>query len=269
MKVIAVTNRKGGVGKSTVAVHIAAGLAARGKRVGLVDTDSQGNSALMLSMPPEDGLFGVLTGGKTLQEAIRLVPQASYRIGEGAGELWLLPSHSETAKLTLALSPEDIFVFLEMVEAFGESKSLDVIILDTAPTLSAFDGFVYMAVDGFIYVTECERLSFDGVENAMRQMLRFSRSRERYLGGASRVVGIIPNKLLANTVLHRYAIADLKQSYGDVVWKPVTHRIAWAEAASLGRMVYLHEPTGHAAQDAQYIIDQVEGALASWPEKTT
>jgi chromosome partitioning protein len=269
MKVIAITNRKGGVGKSTMAVHIAAGLAARGKRVGLVDTDSQGNSSLMLGMEPVDGLFNVLAGGQLLAEAIRPVPAERFSAEESAGELWLLPSHSETAKLTLALSPEDIFVFLEMVEAFSESKGLDVIFLDTAPTLSAFDGFVYMAVDGFIYVTECERLSFDGVENAMRQMLRFSKSRARYLGGASRVVGIIPNKLLANTVLHRYAIADLKQSYGDVVWNAVVHRIAWAEAASLGRMVYLHEPAGHAAQDARYIIDQVEGALATWPEKTT
>jgi len=270
VKVITVTNRKGGVGKTTMAVHIAAGLAIRGKRVGLVDTDSQGHAGLMLGMNEENGLFDVMIGGRPVEETIRCVPPERYSPADRPplGALWLLPSSDNTYKIPYELDPGAAFAFLDVVNAFVDAQALDVVIVDTNPTMSLFDGSVYMATDGFIYVTECERLSFDGVAKAIAQMLRLGKSREKYLNRSCELVGIIPNKLKAGTVLHRHNIAHLKQSFGDVVWTPVTHRIAWAEATNLGETVYTYAPDGQEAMDAWYLVGQTERTLAAWQTKT-
>jgi len=75
----AVTNRKGGVGKSTVCLHLAAGFASMGFRVGLVDTDGQGHCADSLNMPMEDGLYNALVKKQPITEIVREVPWSHYR----------------------------------------------------------------------------------------------------------------------------------------------------------------------------------------------
>ena len=88
-KIVIVCNRKGGVGKTTWTIHIAAGLAQKGRRVGLVDTDSQGHAGLMLNMPESDGLFQVLIEKAPLEKCVLSMPT-------GNGSLHLLPSSART-----------------------------------------------------------------------------------------------------------------------------------------------------------------------------
>lgn len=271
MKVITVTNRKGGVGKSTMATHIAAGLATLGLRVGLVDTDSQGHAGLMVNMPEDDGLHRALIERVPVEDVVMEVPADHYSTNDNPskGVLYLLPSSEKTFKIPHELPPGEAFAFLDAVEDFGEAMNLDVCIIDTNPTMSLLDGLVYMATDGFIYVTECERLAFDGVEKAIEQMQRFNRSRQRHLNRSCELVGILPNKLKAGTVLHRHNISDLKQTYGDVVWNPIIHRIAWAEGTNFGELVYTYAPTGQEASDAWYITNKTMEALKEWQQRTT
>ena len=78
MRTIAVANRKGGVGKSTVSVHVAAGLATRGHNVLLVDSDPQGHAGFSLGIPPQPGLFNLLVEKKEFQEVVRSIPPAAF-----------------------------------------------------------------------------------------------------------------------------------------------------------------------------------------------
>jgi chromosome partitioning protein len=249
-----------------MAVHIAAGLAIRGARVGLVDTDSQGHAGLMLGMPETNGLFAALIEKKGFEETVFQIPAEHLPPPDMnvRGSLYLLPSGDLTYKIPYELQAGDAFAFLELVEAFIEWAALDLVIIDTNPTMSMFDGAVYMATDGFIFVTECERLSFDGIGRATEQIIRFSKSRDRYLGRGSRLIGIIPNKMRADTVVHRTNISDLKQVYGETVWTPVTYRIAWASALNIDELVYSFEPAGQAAHDAWHITEQVGKAVRLW-----
>jgi cellulose biosynthesis protein BcsQ len=132
-----------------------------------------------------------------------------------------------------------------------------------------FDGAIYMCVDGFLYVTECEKYSLDGVQQAIQQMLSFSKSRERYLGHGSEVVGILPNKLAARTVLHRHNISQLGQAFPGMVWEPVTLRIAWASAQNVNELTYTFEATGQAANDAWQMTRRAYEVLQTWQTKTT
>src|SRR6185369_12283590 len=172
MKIIAVTNRKGGVGKSTMTTHIAAGLALAGLNVAIVDTDSQGHAGQMFGLADQNGLYEALILKKPLNEIVQLVPEQRYSRGSAAngGYLFVLPSSDLTYRVPYELQQHETFLFLEKLEELGAWLSLDVILIDTNPTLSLFDGAVYLAADGYIYVTECERLSMDGVQSAIEQM---------------------------------------------------------------------------------------------------
>lgn len=269
MKIIAVTNRKGGVGKTTMATHIAAGLATRGYNVALVDTDSQGHSGLMLGMPEENGLFNVLVKKQPIEDVVSLVPVAHYSTPDlpSEGNLYLLPSSNKTYQIPWELQQDEVFLFLETIEDLGAKANVDVVIIDTHPTLSMFDGAIYMAVDGFIYVTEAERLSFDGVQEAIMQMRRAGKRRKIYLNRDSRVLGIIPNKLRMNTVVHRINSSALAENFPDLVWHPVRLRTAWVEAANLSEMIYVYAPSGREAEDAWRVVSSTEEALQTWLTK--
>lgn len=265
MKIIAVTNRKGGVGKSTIATHIAAGLAAKGLRVGLVDTDSQGHAGLMLGMPESNGLYNVMVNHHSLEDELVIVPAEKYS-GDpsNGGALWLLPSSGMTYKIPFELQEQDAFAFLETMERFGDLHGLDVILVDTNPTMSMFDASVLTATDGFIYVTEAEKMSFDGVTDALAQMRRFERTRKKYLNRDTRIVGIVPNKLRPSTVVHRENLRELATHFGDLVWTPLMLSVNWVMASQLQEPVFISAPDTDAARDAWRMVERTRKAVESW-----
>lgn len=262
--VMAVTNRKGGVGKSTIATHLAAGLATLGHRVCIVDTDSQGHASLMLGMPDENGLYNVMIDKQPLDQAVRLVPPENYSTPDqpSQGELFLLPSSDRTFQIPERLEPDEAFLFLGIMDQLGEWLGLDYIVIDTNPTLSLLDGAIWMAVDGYLYVTECSRLSFDGVQKALEQLQRFGAQRKKYLHRESRVIGIVPNKMRPDTNLHRYNISKLAEYYPGMVWPPLRMRIAWEEATNNQELIYTYAPTGDEASSAWEIVQRTVKEVA-------
>jgi chromosome partitioning protein len=266
MKILCTTNRKGGVGKSTMATHLAAGIATLGYNVALVDTDSQGHCSLMLGMPEENGLFNVMIDKNPIEECMHPVPPENYSTPDfpSRGNLYLLPSSDRTYQIPHMLKPDESFLFLQTMEQVGEMFALDIIVIDTNPTMSLFDGAIYLAADGYIYVTECERLSFDGIQKAIEQMERFGVQRRQYLGRDSRIIGIIPNKLRADTRNHRHNISRLAEVFPGLVWTPVTLRTIWTEATNAEELVYTYAPSGPEAGDAWRIVERTMKVVEQW-----
>lgn len=261
--IIAVTNRKGGVGKSTMTTHIAAGLSLLGHQIGIVDTDSQGHAGYLMGMPEENGLYELLINHKSIDEVARLVDPSRYSPPGtfNTGNLWLVPSSDKTYKIPKEMDESDVFAFLDMVENYAKFAHLQAIFIDTNPTLSPFDAFVWMAADAYIYVTECEQLSFDGIQTAIQQVQRVGVSRERHLGRQSHVLGIIPNKFRANTAVHRLNIESLSTAYPGLVWPPVTLRTAWVEAANFHELIYHYYPDHQEHRDAMQLVARTAEAL--------
>lgn len=266
VKVIAATNLKGGVGKSTTAVHLAAGLATLGYKVGLGDTDVQGHCAVMLAMEEEEGLYNYLIEGRPIQDVVRLVPTEHYSTPDNPskGELYLLPSSEMTYEIATRLDEHRGFAFVELTEDFAQVYQLDFIIVDTNPTRSRLDGAISLAVDHFIYVTDCERLSFDGLVKALDKLQGFMTNRQKYLRRESSVIGIIPNKMRANTNLHRDNLAALVERYGALVWPPIILRTGWGSATNLQELVYTHVPSGQESADAWALVKRTLEAVGLW-----
>ncbi len=271
VQIICVTNRKGGVGKTTMATHLAAGLATKGARVGLIDTDSQGHCALMFGVQQSNGLFKVMIEGSPLQDEVLGIPHEIYSPQDqpAQGALFLLPGYDKTYKIPHELEPSEIFLFYEMVHDFAELAQLDYVIIDSQPTMSQLDGSIYLAVDAFLYVTECEVLSIAGLQEVIMQMRKFSKQRQKRLGKETRIAGIIPNKYRTNTLTHQVNVGELGQMFGmfkdgGMVLSPMRLLTAWTQAANERVPMFVYEPTSEAAADAWRIVRSVEERVAQW-----
>jgi chromosome partitioning protein len=251
VKTIAILNSKGGVGKTTLAVTLAAGLAGAGHRVALVDTDPQGNVAKWFGMTEESGLYDLLVKERPIDELLRLVPLAQWWPGETPGVLVILPGNARTttAGVTLAVDRAPADRLQRGLKPLAEG--VDFVILDTAPTVTELMANVFIASDYAIIPTETRVLSVNGV---IKTMGRIEAVHDQI---ALRVLGIQPTKHIQRQVECRENLATLNELYGDLVWPPIAERAAVSEAPSYGKSIFAYAPRTHkAAREAARFVRQ-------------
>jgi chromosome partitioning protein len=261
MKIITMLNEKGGVGKTTVATHIATGLAVRGMRVLLVDADPQGHATVALGLPKEPGLYDLLVRDASFKNVLRYIPPKVYQPNDattGSGQLFLLPSNVETRNIANSIS--DSFA---VNDKFRElEKTIDIVIFDTSPTPSLLHGSIYIATDGVLYPTTCEYLSFDGLVESIKHRQAAEAHRRQWGLNNIHVLGIVPTMFRAKTLEHMENLNQLRQQFGALVWDPIPQRTIWAEAAAIRRPVFAFAPESQAAKDAWAMVGRVQEALA-------
>ncbi len=101
----------------------------------------------------------------------------------------------------------------------------------------------------------------EGVQSAVDQMTRAKQQREKYLHRASRIMGIIPNKMRPSTTVHRINISLIAEAFPGLVWSPVTQRTAWVEAANMQETIFRYAPEGQEARDAWAVVKKTMEAL--------
>ena len=256
MKILTLLNEKGGVGKTTLSTHIAAGLAIRGKRVILVDADPQGHASVAFGLQKSPMLHDLLVRDLPFQQATRRIPKEVYGDPRTAvkGELLVIPSDASTRVIPLMTS--DVMV---VRERFKELDGvIDYVIIDTAPTPSLLHGSIYMATDAIIYPTKCEYLSFDGLIESLRH--KDEASKTRLQAGLKEVAlgGIIPTMYRAGTQADDYGLEMLNERFNDKVWNPIKLRTVWNQASFARRVLFSFAPETKACAEAWNIIDRVE-----------
>lgn len=265
MTVVAVTNRKGGVGKTSMALHIAAGLATVGYRVGLIDTDSQGHIAVSLGITPDDALYEVLVERVPLDDrTFSVIPPERYSTPDypARGELRILSSADKSYLIPHKLDG-DTFALLNLIDRMKKEFQLQYVIVDTSPTLKDIDALIWLATDAFVYVTELEALALQGLDRAIEQMLTISTDRKKYLNRPTAVLGIIPNKK-RDTIAHDVGLSELEEKYHTLVWKPIRLNTIWTEASHEHQVLYTYAPSSKAAQEAWAVTGKVVEAVQAW-----
>jgi chromosome partitioning protein len=261
MKIITLLNEKGGVGKTTISVHLAAGLAIKGYRVLLVDADAQGHATVMFGLAKEPGLYDLLVRNAPFQKTIRPVSPELFEIpGQPvAGKLFLLPSNVETRNIATSINNP-----LAVRDKFAQLEgAIDVVIFDTSPTPSLLHGAIALATDGILIPTLCEILSFDGVRESLLHRDSFI-NRKQLLGlGSVALLGLIPTRFKPQTLEHTEMLEELRGAFGDVVWEPIQDRIIWSEAARAYRPAFSYAPGTQAARDAWALVERGEEAIAN------
>lgn len=255
MQVITLLNEKGGVGKTTLAVHIAAGLALAGKRVLLIDADAQGNATLATGYEPSPGLYQLLVRNAAFRDVVQVVPGERYSLPDAPsqGVLGLIPSNLETRNIANSI-PDVMAVHKRMSELHG---AIDYVVIDTSPTPSLLHGAIFMATDYIIIPTLMEFLGINGMVQSIEHASMFIENKKTLQMPPLRVMGIAPTMVRMNTIEHSENIAELQSTYGDMVWEPITHRIAWGEAMNRQQPVWVVDPGGKAAAEAQKLVQRV------------
>lgn len=256
MKTITLLNEKGGVGKTTSATTLAAGLAIRGNRVLIIDTDPQGHATIALQAKKLDGLVRLLAQDAAWEEVTVTIPPDIYTASPTTGSLYLMPSHLNNRALPMML--EDNFMVLrERLEEV--SDTIDYVIFDTSPTPSVVHGLVYLASDYIVFPSECEYLSMDGLASSTQNMLRGNKARAAQGLPPITLLGIQPMKFEAGTKNHLDNLEAMKQHFGSRnVWQPINKRTIWRDAAQSGLSIFAHAPASPAASEAWAIIDNVQ-----------
>jgi chromosome partitioning protein len=254
MKIVTLLQEKGGVAKSSTAVHIAAGLAILGKRVILVDADPQGHAGLMIGIGKEPGLYDVLVRNAPLKNVLRFVsPEVYERSGEEVkGQLFVLPSNVETRNIATSIS--DAFAIIRKFRPLRDS--VDTVIFDTSPTPSLLHGSIYMATDAIIYPTKCESLSFDGLMESLQHRSETEEFRSQQGLPPIQTLGIVPTLFRKKTLEHQENLEELRKQFGSLVWDPVALSPIWAEATRMQRTVWNTAPKTQAAKEAWGLVEQ-------------
>lgn len=240
-KRLAIFNHKGGTGKTTSTVSLAAGLAARGLKVLLVDTDSQGNLAVSFNSKVERSLYHVLVMGVKPTDA-------TVRVREN---LDLLASNETLAAAELYLAGRQNRDRILRDRLASVENDYDVVLIDCSPSLSLMNQNALCYADGILIPVACDYLSLVGV----KQVLKTVKNVNSLLHHPVQIFGVLPTFYDARARICRDAVDTLKQHFGDKCLAPIRAATKIKEAPAQGRTIFEYAPDSNAAEDYQRIVD--------------
>ena len=250
-RIIAVTNQKGGVGKTTTAVNLSACIAAAGKRVLLIDIDPQGNatSGLGQSGKGKHSVYDVLIGEATVRGAI---------IKTGVVGLDLLPATISLAgaEIELVDIPKREQLLKSALE--GVRSDYDYIMMDCPPSLGLLTLNALTAADSILIPIQCEYYALEGVGQLMNT-LGLVRKR---LNPRLEVEGVVLTMLDGRTNLGLQVVQEVKKYFRDRVFTTIVPRnVRLSEAPSHGLPIHLYDPKCQGAMAYAELAKEMIGTV--------
>lgn len=234
---IALVNQKGGVGKTTTAVNLAAYLARMGKRVLLVDLDPQANATGGLGLRPERGVYQLLQG-ESLETLVH--PVDGFH---------LLPATPDLVGATVELAEAP----WALAQALRD-EAYDLTLLDVPPSLSPLTLNALAAAHGVMVPVQAEYYALEGVAGLLSTL---DEVRAR-LNPSLRLLGILITMYDGRTLLSQQVEAQLRAHFGErVFWTVVPRNVRLAEAPSFGRTIAQHAPTSPGAHAYRRLAEEV------------
>lgn len=238
-KIIAVSNQKGGVGKSTTVVNLAAALGGKGKKVLVVDIDAQGNTTTGLGVRKRtivNTIYEVLIG--TCRAADAVVPTAFKGVS-------LIPSAQKLAGAEIELASVENRLMRLKMQLLTIKDKFDFILIDTPPSLSIITLNALASCDSVLIPIQCEFYSLEGLVQLTDTIKRI---KDGY-NPTMYIEGILFTMYVGRYNLTAQVVNEVKKYFADDVYKTVIPRnIALSEAPSHGKPIMYYDRTSKGAE---------------------
>jgi chromosome partitioning protein len=253
-KVIAVANQKGGVGKTTTAVNLAACVAALGHPVLLFDLDPQANATSGLGLEKTEGAsaYRVLLGDGSLLDKIQKTAFENLEI---------IPSEVDLcgADIELARSEGHLQRVSRAVQPILDSQRFEVVFVDCPPALGILTLNAFAAADGVLVPLQCEYYALEGISMLNRVM---GQLHDNGVNPKLELLGVVMTMFDGRTKLSQQVVGEVREHFGDRVFETMIPRSTrLAEAPSFGKPIIYYDKFSSGAAAYELLAQEVVNRL--------
>lgn len=240
-KVIAIANQKGGVGKTTTAVNLAACLAVEGQKVLLIDADPQAKATSALGLEPESNeqrtIFEVLTGQIEAHEAV---------LKTEIDNLHMIPSHINLVGVEIEMLETEGREVLMKNALAGIREEYDFVIIDCTPSLGLITVNALAAAESVLVPVQPEFFALEG----LGKLLQIIRLVQNGVNPGLSIEGFLVTLFDGRTNVHSQVVQELKEHFEGMVFDTIVQQNnRLSEASSSGRPVILYDPMSAGARN--------------------
>lgn len=233
-RIIAISLSKGGVGKTTTAVNLSAALAASGKRVLLVDTDTQGQTASALGVQPQNGLFEFVMGEAQPREALV----------QARENLFLLAGGQSLARLKRSISQAEYEGEYTLDKALDPLKQyFDYIIFDTAPSWDVLNVNVLFCASEVLCPVNLEILAVQGLFDFISRITAIGKR------SGAQLKYVLPTSLDRRVAQTAEIYEQLQGRLGRLLCQPIRYNVRLSEAPAHGQHIFEYDRSSNGAKD--------------------
>ncbi|QEK38008.1 ParA family protein [Candidatus Cytomitobacter indipagum] len=227
-KIIAISNQKGGVGKTTTCVNLSAALAISGKKILLIDVDAQGNATTALGLEKNEQINSYDFINRDCSDYIQT----------NINNLFCIPSSNNLSALDVELSSKDQREYFLSNQINKIKNDFDYIFIDCPPSLSMITINVFVASDSILIPVQCEFYSLEGIA----QLLETINAIKGNLNKKLHIEGIVMTMFDKRNILANNVLSNVKEHFGDYLYESVIPRnVRLSEAPSFGKPAIIYD----------------------------
>ncbi len=247
-KIIAIANQKGGVGKTTTSINLAASLGALEKKVLLIDADPQANASSGLGIDVENveiGTYQIIEHSNTAEEGV---------IPTSAPNVWIIPAHIDLVAIEIELVDKEKREYM-LKQALKEIKEkYDYIIIDCAPSLGLLTLNALTAADSVVIPIQCEYFALEG----LGKLLNTIKSVQKIHNPSLDIEGLLLTMYDTRLRLSNQVVEEVQKHFNNMVFSTIIQRnIKLSEAPSFGESIINYDATSRGAANYLNLAEEI------------